>query len=104
LRAERSEESRLSNHPAETGADNYEVENTACLLETEGQMLADIDHALELIEKGAYGRCESCGKRIPLKRLKAIPWARLCVACANASEQNKSTSMRTTRRVRRYAW
>ena len=29
----------------------------------------------------AYGECEDCGEEIPLARLKAMPYAELCVAC-----------------------
>jgi DnaK suppressor protein len=41
----------------------------------------EIDEALERIERGTYGICESCGQRIPRARLRAMPSARLCVAC-----------------------
>jgi DnaK suppressor protein len=41
----------------------------------------EIDHALAKIQNGAYGACESCGQPIPKARLKALPYARLCVAC-----------------------
>lgn len=37
--------------------------------------------ALRLIESGGYGKCENCGKEIPLERLEAIPTATLCVDC-----------------------
>ncbi len=28
-----------------------------------------------------YGACEHCGQPIPKARLRALPYARLCVAC-----------------------
>ncbi|MBI3664642.1 MAG: TraR/DksA family transcriptional regulator [Acidobacteria bacterium] len=37
--------------------------------------------ALARLEEGAYGRCEECGEPISPKRLAAVPWADLCVAC-----------------------
>ncbi|MEO7837150.1 MAG: TraR/DksA C4-type zinc finger protein [Acidimicrobiales bacterium] len=43
--------------------------------------VAEIDHALARIDAGTYGICESCGQPIPRARLKALPHARLCVAC-----------------------
>jgi len=104
LRAERPAQPKLSNHPAEIGPDNYELEKTAQLLETEGQILEDIDRAMELIERRAYGRCDACGKNIPLKRLEAIPWARLCVACANAAEKTSLAPPRSAGRLRTYPW
>jgi DnaK suppressor protein len=41
----------------------------------------EIDHALAKIQAGTYGVCERCGQSIPKPRLKAIPHARLCIAC-----------------------
>ncbi|MCA1842818.1 MAG: TraR/DksA C4-type zinc finger protein [Actinobacteria bacterium] len=41
----------------------------------------EIDHALARIARGTYGQCERCGQPIPRARLKALPFARLCVAC-----------------------
>ena len=42
---------------------------------------AEIDVALEKLDLGTYGICERCGQAIPKERLKAIPWAALCVQC-----------------------
>ena len=47
------------------------------LLET----MREVDAALERMDKGTYGRCESCGDTIPGERLDARPVARLCVTC-----------------------
>jgi DnaK suppressor protein len=41
----------------------------------------EIDHALARIARGTYGQCERCGQPIPKARLRALPFARLCVAC-----------------------
>ena len=46
-----------------------------------------IDSALTRIEQGKYGLCMKCGKRIPKERLKAIPYALLCVDCKSADEK-----------------
>ncbi len=45
-----------------------------------------IDRALVKIETGQYGRCEDCGKEIPLSRLEALPAAAVCMSCAQARE------------------
>jgi RNA polymerase-binding protein DksA len=37
--------------------------------------------ALQRVDDGTYGRCESCGESIPWERLEALPTARQCVAC-----------------------
>ena len=41
----------------------------------------EIDAALAKIANGTYGVCEQCGNSIPKERLKAIPFAALCVTC-----------------------
>ena len=41
----------------------------------------EIDKALEKIVLGTYGVCEKCGENIPRERLKALPYAALCVKC-----------------------
>lgn len=52
------------------------------LIEGLRQTLADVQHALEKIEREeGYGVCERCGKDIPMERLEALPWARLCIEC-----------------------
>ncbi|HEX3459573.1 MAG TPA: TraR/DksA C4-type zinc finger protein [Acidimicrobiales bacterium] len=41
----------------------------------------EIDDALERIVRKTYGSCERCYQPIPKSRLRALPYARLCVAC-----------------------
>ena len=41
----------------------------------------EIDDALRKIERKTYGACERCFQPIPKARLRALPFARLCVAC-----------------------
>jgi len=48
-----------------------------------------IDRALERIEKKTYGRCEVCGKRIAAGRLRALPFAELCVDCKREEEASQ---------------
>jgi RNA polymerase-binding protein DksA len=40
-----------------------------------------IDAAIVKIHAGTYGQCENCGTNIPKERLKALPYAALCVKC-----------------------
>jgi DnaK suppressor protein len=40
----------------------------------------------ERIRDGTYGICESCGTRIPRRRLQAMPTATLCRACQEQQE------------------
>jgi DnaK suppressor protein len=41
----------------------------------------EIDDALIRIDDKTYGYCERCFQPIPKPRLRALPYARLCVAC-----------------------
>jgi DnaK suppressor protein len=43
--------------------------------------IEQIDLAVEKIHAGTYGQCEKCGSAIPKERLKALPYAALCVTC-----------------------
>lgn len=45
--------------------------------------LADVDRALEKLDGGRYGRCESCGSDIAEARLEAMPATRYCIDCAS---------------------
>jgi len=43
--------------------------------------LAEVNKALDKLEKGEYGNCEKCNQPIDSKRLEAMPEARNCVKC-----------------------
>jgi len=51
------------------------------------ELLEQTEHALDRIEAGTYGVCESCGKPIGKARLQAFPRATLCVACKQRQER-----------------
>lgn len=40
-----------------------------------------IEEALDRLDSGDYGICLACEEPIPPKRLRAVSWARYCVAC-----------------------
>jgi DnaK suppressor protein len=44
----------------------------------------EIDIALAKIKDGTYGVCEQCHNNIPKERLRALPYAALCVQCKSA--------------------
>ena len=46
------------------------------------ETVKEIDQALARLDAGTYGRCASCGEPIPGERLRAIPWAAVCVPCS----------------------
>lgn len=55
----------------------------------EALFLKKIDEALERIQAGTFGLCESCDGEISLKRLEARPTATLCVDCKETQEQTE---------------
>ena len=68
---------------ADSGQVTAERGEVQALVGTLRDTLADIDAALDKIEQGNYGECESCGGEIPEARLEAMPAARLCISCAS---------------------
>ncbi|MCB2226926.1 MAG: RNA polymerase-binding protein DksA [Desulfarculaceae bacterium] len=55
----------------------------------ERKLISKIREALERIEDGSYGICESCGEDISEKRLKARPVTTLCIDCKKRQEANE---------------
>lgn len=82
-RAESGELSTAPSHMADCGSDNSEQEITLHLMENTAETLESIDAALERIDEGTYNICEICGVKIPKKRLQAIPYATMCIKCAD---------------------
>ena len=72
---------------ADIGSDNFEQEFTLGLIETEQATIQEIDEALSRIDNKSYGKCEKCGHRIPLARLKVKPHAKYCIECRRQQEQ-----------------
>jgi len=60
---------------------NVERERDLALSAQALAAVEEIDKALEKIQVGTYGVCEKCGENIPKERLKALPYAALCVKC-----------------------
>ncbi|HUL45325.1 MAG TPA: TraR/DksA C4-type zinc finger protein [Bacteroidota bacterium] len=81
-----SENSMYSTH-MEQGTDAMEREKTFLFASREGKFLNYLEDALQRIEKGEYGRCETCGKLIEKERLEAVPHARQCLDCKLRSQK-----------------
>jgi DnaK suppressor protein len=65
----------------EGGTSNVDRELDLVLSAQARGAVVEIDRALAKIDIGNYGVCEQCGQPIPHARLKALPYAALCVAC-----------------------
>ncbi len=83
LNKDRGNASRMPNHMAELGSDNFEQELTLSLLGSDKDALDQIEAAIERIADGGYSRCEKYSGQIPKSRLDAIPYAAQCVQCAS---------------------
>ena len=79
--------SNMPFHLADVSSDNYEQEMTLGFMENKGEVLSQIEDALENIQNGSYGTCEKCKKKIPKARLEAIPYTRFCVSCQSGLER-----------------
>jgi DnaK suppressor protein len=52
----------------------------------ERKLIKKIDEALQALDDGEYGFCESCGIEIGIRRLEARPTATLCIDCKTLDE------------------
>src|SRR2546429_3608195 len=53
------------------------------------RLLRDVVSALQRIDDGNFGSCERCGETIADKRLEALPFARHCIECQRAVEEEE---------------
>jgi len=82
LRAELAEQqAELAEH-ADDLADSEEDRDLAIAMTARAQeAIAELQHALDRVEEGSYGICESCGVELPFERLEILPHATRCVTC-----------------------
>ena len=81
--------SAYSLHMADMATDNYDREFSLRLADNEQEIIKRIDTAIEKIENKTFGLCEACNKKITKVRLKAVPYAELCVPCQEKQEKKK---------------
>ena len=72
---------------ADAAASALEREHELALTANAQDLLDQTERALERIDAGTYGVCESCGKAIGKARLMAFPRAVLCVECKQREER-----------------
>jgi DnaK suppressor protein len=72
---------------ADASSKLFEREHELALTHNTRELLEQTEHALDMIEAGTYGVCESCGKPIGKARLLAFPRATLCVECKQRQER-----------------
>jgi RNA polymerase-binding protein DksA len=74
-------------HMADMAADTYDRELSMNIASSEQEILYQIDDALKRLDEGSYGICQQCNQPITMSRLKAVPYASLCIACQRSKEQ-----------------
>ena len=74
-------------HMADIATDTYDREFSLGLASNERKVIYEIDDAIKKVEDGTYGVCEGCKKLISKTRLKALPYARLCLKCQQSLEK-----------------
>ena len=81
--------SAYSYHMADMASDSYDREFNLNIASAEQEIIYEIDEALKRIEEGEYGVCLSCNKKIPVRRLNALPYAKCCIQCQSQEEKDK---------------
>lgn len=81
--------SGYSFHMADMASDSYDRELSLNIAGEEQEIIYEIDEALKRIEEGKFGLCLACGKKIPQKRLNAVPYAKYCIQCKSEEEKKK---------------
>ena len=83
------------------GLDTYDLaseerdrEINFILSDRERVKIKQIDDALERIDDGSYGVCESCGLEIAEERQNTLPFTRLCRDCQQDQEREAKSQRR----------
>lgn len=86
--AERPNEvSSYDDLPADLASVTFEREKDLAIGESVEGLLNQVRTALEKIERRTYGICDACSRPIKKARLKALPFATLCLDCQGRLER-----------------
>jgi DnaK suppressor protein len=72
---------------ADVGSNTFERDHEMTLARNARENLVLVREALDRIDNGTYGVCESCGQAIGKARLQAFPRATLCMECKQRQER-----------------
>jgi DnaK suppressor protein len=72
---------------ADAGTATFERERDLSLVNNLRDLMDRIDKALAKMDQGTYGLCDRCGNPIEKARLKALPYANLCLKDKQAEER-----------------
>jgi DnaK suppressor protein len=71
----------------DAAVDTANDEISSQIVEIESRELGQIEHALQRIGAGVYGRCEFCAGKISEARLNALPYTNTCIDCQRENER-----------------
>jgi DnaK suppressor protein len=80
-------ESGFDEEYADAGSATFEREKDLSLVNNLRDLMEKIEKAMTKIDEGTYGLCDRCGKPIEKARLKALPYANLCLKDKQAEER-----------------
>jgi len=75
------------NHQADDGTAAFDQAKDMAIRINADNLLKQVHGALRRFENGTYGLCVECNKPIDTARLKAIPYAELCMDCQRKRER-----------------
>lgn len=78
--------------PTEEAQAEMAVDVAVRVMNLDWEVRSAVEAALERMQTGDYGICESCGQPIDPKRLKAIPWVALCAPCQASGEAEANST------------
>ena len=78
----------------EEAAEASEFEKRLALEKALGDLIRQVDLALQKVDRGTYGLCDLCGQPIGQERLEALPTAGLCLKCKVAKDKEGRTRPR----------
>ena len=77
-----------STHIADDATEVLENTKNHALRQNLQRLLGQVNDALVKFDKGTYGLCGDCGGKIDRARLKALPYATLCIQCQQQRERS----------------
>lgn len=89
---EAGEVSKIHLHPVDLITPAQDTETLSSLLEKNLRVIQEIQDALERLDRGVFGICQSCSEPIPRNRLEAIPEVRYCLNCQSDLEEMRRVS------------
>jgi len=77
------------NDTSDMASDSAEGDLSLRIAESETAEAGEIERAIEKIDNGTYGVCETCNKAIGVDRMQFLPYVTLCIKCQELAEIRK---------------